>query len=200
MCGDCGRRLATYKALEGPDDDHHIFCPRHTSTTQPTPPDSPASSGVDAPDGPDGDALENLPNGTVILRHDDAVVRTRRVRRWARVLADVTLDVSFGPSWMGPHLLETLERLYNLFNGLLDALGDRLSGRDELQFTIMSPSLEVPIFVPLRRWTELTAGYILDHIERVLQSKAEIPLDAGFTVHVGVFRSPSKISCGPLKV
>ena len=140
-------------------------------------------------DGPGDRALEKLPNGTVVLRHDDVVVRTRHVRRWAAVLADVTLDVTFGPSWTGPNLFEALERLYNLFNALIDALGDRhIGGRDELQFTIMSPGLDVPIFVPLRRWTELTAGYILDHIERVLQSKAQIPLDAGFTVHVGVFR------------
>jgi hypothetical protein len=101
---------------------------------------------------------------------------------------DVTLDVEFGPSWTGPRLMEALDRLYNQFNSLINALGAMIGGSDELQFSIMSPGLDVPIFVPLHCWTELTVGYILEHVKRTLQSKAKIPLDAGFTVHVSIFR------------
>ena len=136
----------------------------------------------------DDDFLESLPNGTVILSKDDVLVVTKRVRRWARALADVTLDIRFGPSWRGSRLLEALDRLRKLFDDLIRNIGGMIGEHDELQFIIMSPALEVPIFVPLRRWKELTGAYILDQIERTLQSKAEIPLDGAFTVHIGVFR------------
>ena len=136
----------------------------------------------------DDDFLESLPNGTVILSKDDVLVVTKRVRRWARALADVTLDIRFGPSWRGSRLLEALDRLRKLFDDLIRNIGGMIGEHDELQFIIMSPALDVPIFVPLTRWTELTGAYILDQIERTLQSKAEIPLDGAFTVHIGVFR------------
>lgn len=78
-----------------------------------------------------------------------------------------------------------------MFGAALQDATENLSDRDFIRVVIHSDSLITNIVVPLRKIEHMTPQVILDHVNHVLTSHEDMPLDESFFLDIGTVQVPS---------
>jgi hypothetical protein len=81
--------------------------------------------------------------------------------------------------------------LSRMFDAALNESTENLRDSDLIRIIIHSDSLITPIFVPLRKIEDMTSSVIMDHINHVLTSHEDMPVDESFYVDIGTIQVPS---------
>ncbi|XP_041361018.1 uncharacterized protein LOC121377177 [Gigantopelta aegis] len=103
---------------------------------------------------------------------------------------DTTYDIKFDEQWKGKKLKDLHHDLHAMFEDVLKEATIDLQGSDLGRVIVHHDALNSPIVVPLQPLSELNADVILGHIEKVLQSNEDLPLDTSFSIQVGTIQIP----------
>lgn len=88
-------------------------------------------------------------------------------------------------------VLDVQGELSQMFGAALQDATDNLSDSDFIRVVIHSDSLITNIVVPLRKIEHMTPQVILDHVNHVLTSHEDMPLDESFFLDIGTVQVPS---------
>ncbi len=77
-----------------------------------------------------------------------------------------------------------------MFDDILDQARGDLAGNDLGRVVIHHEGLQDPIVVPLQPWDNLDADVVMGTIEKVLNSKQDLPVNESFEITVGTIDLP----------
>ncbi len=108
---------------------------------------------------------------------------------------DTSYEIKFNDQWAGNKLIDLHSDLNDMFDDVLQEVAGNLPdgaldghmGR----VIIKHQGLDGAIIVPLQPLAQLNAQSIMGHIEKVLNSHEDLPMDSSFNVQVGIIRLPS---------
>jgi hypothetical protein len=90
-------------------------------------------------------------------------------------------------------IVDVQDELSEMFDTTLAQATENLQGTDFIRVIIHADSLITPIFVPLQKISGMNSTVIMDHINHVLTSHEDMPLDENFYVDIGTIEVPSGI-------
>lgn len=89
-------------------------------------------------------------------------------------------DIEFGLCPRKKRVLDVQGELSQIFGAALQDATENLSDSDFIRVVIHSDSLISNIVLPLRKIEHMTPQVILDHVNHVLTSHEDMPLDESF--------------------
>ena len=81
-------------------------------------------------------------------------------------------------------LLESQERIHDIFHHLLEDVTKDMNPNDQVRFILRSDQLQTPIAIPFLPLEKLTTEKVLSHVEKVIQSNEEFRLNDTVTIDI----------------
>ena len=81
-------------------------------------------------------------------------------------------------------LLESQERIHDIFQHLLEDVTKDMNPNDQVRFILRSDQLQTPIAIPFLPLEKLTTEKVLSHVEKVIQSNEEFRLNDTVTIDI----------------
>ena len=81
-------------------------------------------------------------------------------------------------------LLESQERIHDIFQHLLEDVTKDMNPNDQVRFILRSDQLQTPIAIPFLPLEKLTTEKVLSHVEKVIQSNEEFRLNDTVTINI----------------
>ncbi len=118
-------------------------------------------------------------------------IRKKSERAYAKNAAvDRTYQVKVDEQHSGEKLKDIIGGLHRMFDDILDQARGDLAGNDLGRVVIHHEGLQDPIIVPLQPWDNLDADAVMGTIEKVLNSKQDLPVNESFEITIGSIDLP----------
>ena len=116
-----------------------------------------------------------------------------------RIAEEIIYDVSLNPQFDNEKLKDIMPQLKSIFQSMLKEVKPKtLKNTDLVRLYLSHPELHVPITVPPRQWSEISAEDLLQKLESVLTSKENLKVDEGFELHIGSISVPTASGRSPV--
>ena len=117
-------------------------------------------------------------------------------RKWKNnIVSEYMYKVELPEYLKGKKISKVLGGLYNSFESLVKEISSEYSPSDIIRVSISHPELVTPIVVLPRKLKDLDANAIMGEVERVIQSKENLPLDKNLDINVAVIKNPTGRAC-----
>lgn len=118
-------------------------------------------------------------------------IRKKSERTYAKNAAvDRTFLVRIHQDHRGQRLIDIRRGLHQMFQDLLDQVRGDLAGNDLGRVIIHHDGLQDAIVVPLRNWDRLNVDVVMEHVEKVLNSRQELAVNDSFEITIGTIDLP----------
>ena len=108
--------------------------------------------------------------------------RERHSKKFGMTATDHT--VRFNNALHDVDLLESQERIHDIFQHLLEDVTKDMNPNDQVRFILRSDQLQTPIAIPFLPLEKLTTEKALSHVEKVIQSNEEFRLNYTVTIDI----------------
>ena len=108
--------------------------------------------------------------------------RERHSKKFGMTATDHT--VRFNNALHDVDLLESQERIHDIFQHLLEDVTKDMNPNDQVRFILRSDQLQTPIAIPFLPLEKLTTEKVLSHVEKVIQSNEEFRLNDTVTIDI----------------